>query len=353
MREKLLIICKSQLGTLTDVYKWCTYLRDTHDITILCFDIGNPKLKIPGIKVKYVDYSGLYLFRGIRFLIHSLWNILCFKGKIMVVYFEHCPILKSFFPFRRILLDIRTQSVSPYPEKRHKENNAIMAACRKFDLVSVISEGVQDNLRLTHQKVKILPLGADCISDTPKDYTAFHLLYVGTLYNRDIHKTIQGLALFRKKHPDAEITYDIVGDGYHNEIEQLRTLTMELGMDDCVTLHGRISNTRLKPYFDKSCIGVSFVPITPYYDHQPPTKTYEYGLSGLYTIATDTFCNRALINKQNGTLINDTPEHFADGLEHFSSIRHLLDETTIRNSFKKHAWENIIKYNLYPILNLL
>ena len=61
-REKLLIINKHQLGTLTDVYKWCYYLRDDYDITLLCFDTGIERVLIDGIRVKFcvvllVEYS--------------------------------------------------------------------------------------------------------------------------------------------------------------------------------------------------------------------------------------------------------------------------------------------------------
>lgn len=40
--------------------------------------------------------------------------------------------------------------------------------------------------------------------------------------------------------------------------------------------------------------------MTEYYDSQPPTKTFEYALSGLYVLATKTRENEKVITNDNG-----------------------------------------------------
>lgn len=352
MKQRLLIIDKHQLGTLTDVTKWCQYLCDDYNVTLLCFDAGFPKMDLDGIHVKYVNYQGSLMKRGIRYILHALWHILWFKGKVIVVYFEHCDVFKRVFPFRKMLLDVRTLSISPDAKKREKTDNAINAACKRYDMVTVISEGVRKKIGDVGHKVNILPLGADCISCAPKDYSSLKLIYVGTFNGRDLDKTIKGVALFCKKHPEVSLSYDIIGLGNHNELETYQSLSNSLNLNHLITFHGRIANHLLAPYLDKANIGISFVPITEYYNDQPPTKTFEYALSGLYTIATDTNANREIITTDNGILIEDTPQDFARALEVIYKNREMLNEERIRNSLNAYQWKNIVNKHLKTILNL-
>lgn len=349
-KKNLLLINKHQLGSLTDSYKWCYYLKDEYNITLLCFDTGLPKIEIKGVKVKYIKYNGSLKIRGIRYLLSALWYILFFKGKIMVVYFEHCDILKRIFPFKKILLDIRTLSISPNRNQRKKTDNAIISACKIFDKVSVISEGVKQKIGEVGRDVCILPLGADCFSNNKKNYSNLSLIYVGTFNGREIDKTIQGLSLFSKKYPEINISYDIIGSGDNNELESLKEITNKLNLNDTVTFHGRIANNLLAPYFDKANIGVSYIPITEYYNAQPPTKTFEYVLSGLYTIATATDANKEIISAENGILIKDTPEDFAKALEYIYTHKESFRENKIRESLENYNWQNIVNKYLKPIL---
>lgn len=349
-KQKLLIINKHQLGTLTDVYKWCYYLRDDYDVTLLCFDSGIPKVNIDGIQVIYIDYQGSMITRGCRFILHSLWHILRFNGKILVEYFEHCNILKYIFPYKRMILDIRTLSISPNTNQRKKVDRAIICACKRYDVVSVISEGIKNKIGDIGHKINILPLGADCISTARKDYSTLNLIYVGTFNGRKLDETIKGLSLFCNKFPRLSITYDIIGSGNKKELETYKQLVNSLHLNSIITFHGRIANYLLTPYFDKANIGVSFVPITEYYNNQPPTKTFEYALSGLYTIATATDANRELITSDNGILIEDTPEDFARALETIYEKKDVLNEANIRNSLRSFHWKNIVDNYLKRIL---
>lgn len=349
-RKNLLLINKHQLGSLTDSYKWCYYLKDEYNITLLCFDTGLPKIEIDGIKVKYVNYNGSLKVRGLRYILHALWNILFFKGKIMVVYFEHCDLLKRIFPFKNMLLDIRTLSISPDKIQRKKTDNAIVSACKLFDKVSVISEGVKQRIGDVGHEVFILPLGADRISWNQKNFSDLRLIYIGTFNGREIDKTIQGLSLFCKKHPGINISYEIIGSGDNNESESLQEMTRRLNLNDAVTFHGRIANNLLAPYLDEANIGVSYIPITEYYNFQPPTKTFEYALSGLYTIATATNANKEIISAENGILINDTPEDFAKALEYINTHKKSFNDNKIRKSLENYNWQNIVNKYLKPIL---
>lgn len=295
--KKLLIVNSATFGRLTDSYMWCKHLKNKYDITFISYDTLYPPAKMNGIKLRFVSYKGGELIRRLRFLIVSLWHCLTINGPILVVYFEDSIWLKRIIFWKNMTLDIRTFSVKGTVEKRTKINKSIFENVKKYNNVTVISEGLKDKLGDLSSNIKILPLGAEAISSENTDFDEIKLLYVGILTRRDIDKTIIGFKHFKEKYPNNKITYEIVGDGHNDELDELRELTTSLKLDEVVTLHGRLPYTELKPFFNRCNVGVSFVPKTDYYEFQPPTKTFEYIISGLYTIATSTHANSEIITQ--------------------------------------------------------
>jgi glycosyltransferase involved in cell wall biosynthesis len=86
--------------------------------------------------------------------------------------------------------------------------------------------------------------------------------------------------------------------------------------------------------------------LTPYYDVQPPAKTFEYLLSGMPVIATQTSENKKLINPGNGILIGESAEEFYLGLKKIYESRDSFDSKLIRDSNINHTWEKIVLDNL-------
>lgn len=351
MKEKLTIINKEQFGSLTDSLKWCQYLRDRYDITFLCFDSGRSRLYLDGIKVIYISSCGPKFFRAIRFFFICCINILKNRSKVLVVYFNNCHLFKLLFPKIKMQMDIRTLAVLGDKESRSEYNEGIKYSSKYFDIVSVISERIRDVLGLNGNNTYILPLGADIISDVPKDYSEIKLLYVGTLNGRRISDTIAGLYDFISNNKDVVVTYDIVGDGF--ELNNLKKLVKKLGLMNVVTFHGHIPYDELSPFYAKCNVGVSYVPMTDYYDNQPPTKVYEYALSGLFQIATSTSANRGLISNSNGVLIKDNSDDFSFALSKVYAMRNTIDEIVIRSSLSHSTWTRIVHEDLISILEKL
>lgn len=347
--KRLLIIQQHQFGYLTDSYKWCEYLKDKFKITVLCYYVGRPKEELPGVSVKYIGLAGGRLLRGLKTFLWASLLILRNNGPILIEFFEKCQFLKCLFPFKKMFLDIRTLSVDESQVVRDRHNKQIKDACGVFDQVFVISEGVKTKLG-NLPKMRILPLGADVISVAKKEYNNLKLLYVGTFTNRHVERTIKGIKIFVDRFPEKKITYDIVGDGNKNELAELKQLVEELKLSSIIHLHGRIPYSQISPFFDKCNIGVSFVPMTEYYDSQTPTKTFEYALSGLYVLATKTRENEKVITNDNGVLIDDTECDFAIGLEKISSKMHNLSEKEIRSSLYEHTWNRLIETSLYQYI---
>jgi glycosyltransferase involved in cell wall biosynthesis len=194
-------------------------------------------------------------------------------------------------------------------------------------------------------------LGADVISSNFKSFDELRLLYVGTLNGRRIEDSIKGLAIFINNNSSIPIKYVIIGDG--TELNSIKKLISDLQLSNIVKMYGRVPHFKLKPFFDIANVGVSYIPITEYYQHQPPTKTFEYILSGMPCIATRTYENTKLITEENGVLCDDTPESFALAMEVILKNKAQYRSDNIRDSLKEFNWENIVRNRLVPIFQNL
>lgn len=353
MKRRLLFINGGQFGYHTDAYMHCNYLKDKYDISFLCFDTGRKKIYMDGIKIIYVPYNGSRIMRGIRFLIYSVLRMIFFKGLVFVIYFPGAIYLKKVLPWKKMILDIRSLGISPDSSYNIKFDSELKNTALLYDHITIISEGIRNKLGLPLNKTTILPLGADPVSEKKKQFNSLNLFYVGTLSNRDIEKTIYGLDKFIRQNNDVKITYDIVGDGYNNETDKLLKLSKKLNLLNIVKIHGRIPNTEIKPFFDKCNIGVSFVPIQDRYEFQPVTKTFEYVMSGLYTIATCTYENKKVINDVNGILIKDSDDDFCRALEFIVKNRDRISALDISDTLVNYKWSEIVNNTLYPLLTKL
>lgn len=352
--KNLLIISRPQFGYLVDLYKWCKYIDSDYNIDVVTFG-SRPKVSLDrnNLRVHYVSDKGNRLVRGLRFIIISVWYILKNKGSIIIEYFIGCNVFKILVPYKKMVLDIRTLSVSDKREIREKDDRILKGYTEIFDYISIVSDSARIKLGLDYSKTFVVPLGADIISVTNKNYDNLNLLYVGTLTNRRIDKTIYGLKFFIERNPNVSIHYDIVGDGHGAELKELSNLIDMLGVGNFVTLHGYKRHHEIKYLYDSNNIGVSFVPITDYYNSQPPTKTYEYILSGLYTIATGTDCNKEIVTSDSGIIINDSDSDFCSALEYIHLNKTELDSNKVRETLIDYQWEKIVNRYLHAMLDTI
>ena len=348
--KKIMIIDRGELGTLTDTLKYCEYLHNEYNITYICFDEKQEKIIIPNTKTLYVPKKGNKLLRGILFLCVCIMCCLFYNGFIFIVYFPHCEWLKKILFWKKMHVDIRTLSVNKSEIIQEEENKRLENSINKFDSISFITEGIKKKVHVKDNiQTFILPLGADIISTTNKDFKNIKLLYIGTLSNRNILDTVVGLKMFNDKYPQIPIKYSLIGDG--TEYEIIKKYVKENNLEDIVSLYGRLPYNKLKPYLDTHNIGISYVPLIDCYEFQPPTKTFEYGLSGLYIIATETYENKQVINDKNGILIRDSSEDFVNALYKIYSHRNEYNSNVIRNTMEKFQWKNIINKYLIKIIS--
>lgn len=206
-------------------------------------------------------------------------------------------------------------------------------------------------LKLPPAKTHLLPLGAEIYYGGDHDYSALNLLYIGTLNLRHIYQTIEGFSRYLKQNIDKQhYTYTIIGYGNPMEEEKIKHYINKYGMTKNIFFEGRKNYTQLNKYLKKCNVGISWIPMTPFFDKQPATKTIEFILSGLICLATNTFENAQLINNTNGILCNDTPGDFCRALSEIDREKKDFNSSEIRNSLINYEWKNIIQNNLKSYL---
>jgi glycosyltransferase involved in cell wall biosynthesis len=350
---KLLIVYPNQFGYHTDSYKYCEHLQKSFDIVYVCFDQKFERMDLPYVKVIYIPYNTRKFNRLFHF--YSVLLSLTRREKIdiiLTIRFKYCFIIGLFARSKVKILDYRSGDLRSSAISRRFYNTLMRFDALFFLNISVISDGLRDILKLAKQKTLILPLGADIISDQQRSFDRLDLIYVGTLSLRNIEQTIEGIKVFLSKHHEFSkiLSYTIIGFGNEKEIEGINSCIKRTGLDHIIHFVGRKKYTDLPAYFDACNIGVTYVPITPFYEHQPVTKLFEYMLSGMPVIATGTYENRLIVNELNGVIISDTPEGFCEGLGKIYDNRNSFNSDTIRKSVQAFTWENIVNSNLKPFL---
>jgi glycosyltransferase involved in cell wall biosynthesis len=350
--KRLLIVNPVQFGYHLDTYYYCKWARTSFQIVYHGFDGGRPRLDLEGIAVRYVPRRGTRVQRYLRFLHSSLAECGGDYDVIFVYYFPGCSLLRLRHPRQRFVLDIRTASVVSNRLKRWAQDLLLRAERLGFHHVTIISASLARKLGLA--RVHLLPLGADPVATAPKDFSALHLLYVGTFNGRRIEDTVRAFHRFyAEAHHAVGMTYDIIGDGFRGERDRLRAWVKDHGLEAVVSLPGFIHHRELAHYYEKCNVGVSYIPINSIYDCQPPTKTFEYLLAGLPVIATRTAENAAVITEHNGLLIEDTPEAFYEALKEWVRHRRSYSSDQVRQGALRYSWEIIVRSNLVPYLDSL
>jgi glycosyltransferase involved in cell wall biosynthesis len=271
---------------------------------------------------------------------------------IFIVYFQAAFLLGLLFRSENTIMDIRTGAVWYDPKKRKIDDRILKFESLFFKHVTVISECLSKRLKINEKKVHILPLGSDSFVTSEKSYDTLKLLYVGGFNNRNIADTIYGLKIFMDDiNINIDIQYDIVGYGHDFEESKIVEAIDNTNLSEYITFHGKISYAKLKPFFEKSNVGVCYVPVTDYFNCQPSTKLFEYVNSGLVCIATNTDENRAYIDNKNGILCMDNSDSFAKALAKLHNNREKYNTEEIINTLEKFSWKKIISDNLSIYLN--
>ncbi|CAH0999523.1 hypothetical protein LEM8419_00823 [Neolewinella maritima] len=346
-KKNLLLVTRDQFGYHVDPYAYAIELTRHFDVTYFCWDYDRPRIQAAGVRVIYSSRSGSLLRRNLRFM-RELRTIVPDFAVTLLFYFAGAALVLPGMGSRlrdRIICDVRTGSVTDKALTRNAFNAFLKMEMRAFRHRSFISESL--GKAFGFKQFNVLPLGACVTPGAARSYEALHLLYVGTFATRDIHESVAGLGIFLRAHGSGiSCRYTIIGSGSVAEEEMIRTEIRHYGLEDVVELTGFIQRDSVAPYLQRANVGVSYVPITDYYNFQPVTKTYEYFLAGLPVLATATHENTLVIEPHNGVLIDSTPEAFAAGLETLYRRRSAYSAGEIRARAAQYSYAHIVDTQL-------
>ncbi len=349
MQQQFLLVTRDQFGYHVDPCAYARELTRHAAVTYFCWDYGRPRVEVPGVRVIYSSREGNVVERNLRFL-RELMKLVGKFDRSLLFYFPGVSLVHLRAGQDRLVCDVRTGNVGASDLRRYVFDKLLRLELLTFRHRSFISEGL--GRRFGFRYFNVLPLGATLTRTHTRDYASFHLLYVGTFSSRRLEEALRGFGQFRAEVGDEfPCRFTLVGSGTAEEEQRLRDTALELNLpDDALTFAGYVRRDHLAPYFRDANVGVSYVPITPYFDHQPVTKTYEYLLAGLPVIGTATSGQHSVITPENGVLIQDDPAAFAAGLHRLYHHRHGFSGTAIQQEALRYTYRNIVDHRLVPYL---
>lgn len=353
MKKQLLLFASHQFGYLTDTLKYCEHMDGRYDVTYMGWDYGKMKIIMKGIDVKYVSRAGHLLLRNYR-LLKALHREVR-SGRYDVVFAHYTrgiSLVKLLNPRQRFIFDIRTGSTDRHAVRRGAYDLFMQLESIVFREITVISEGLAEQLGI--RRYDLLPLGADALEAPQKRFSGgcMHLLYVGTLQGRNILECVKGLHQYLQHETAERTVLTIIGDSPGSELEEITAyISAHPELKDSVVCTGRLPRKELDKYFREAHAGLSFIPATPWYTRQPPTKTCEYLLSGLPVIATRTEAHMHLLEgEEMCVLINDTADDVAKAIAVIRAKLPYADAAALQQKYIRYTWRNVVNAHFIPLI---
>ena len=351
MKKKVLIIHPGQYGYHTSTYFYCYYLREKYDVTYIGFNEGRPRKEVPGVHFINLNANAkslanrISLFRSVKALIKN--DNFSF---ILLNYFPLCSFLRLIIPFS-LTVEIRSSYVFQKILLRKIYNTFMTIEIRLFKNVTTISSGIAKYLHMP-QKTVIIPLGGVSQPERQTSNNSIKMLYVGTFMNRNIENTIYAFARFSETfNKKIDISYSIIGFGPEEDRLKIHHAIESTKMNNHVSFLGEIRYPELVQFLNRSNVGISYIPLTEYYDMQPPTKTFEYLLHGMIVIGTHTSEHKKVINHSNGILTGDSIDELFTGMVKLYQSLSDYSSTEIQKSSQKYTWKNIINNTFIPFMD--
>ena len=344
-------MASDQFGYSTTLLKYCQYSTSIFDITYIGWDYNLPKIELPAVKVKYVSREANLLKRNVSLLKAFHEEISLGYDLIFSTYVRGISLIKLLNPRSNFLMYIDTFGVMSNASKRFIYDAILKFEVSFFSNVAVISEGLA--ARLGRKNYKMLPLGGECFNTEIKSFEELELLYVGTLDNRNMIDCVKGFHKYLQKQQieGKRTIFRIIGDGPNNELEEIQDYVKTNNLSENIKVLGYLPQNKLSPYFKSANVGVCYVPMFSYYDHQTPTKLFEYLISGLPVIATRTSENEKIIEPWAGVITEDNPDSFCEGLNRLEDQKSAFDSSRIRNAYNKHTWKSVVESHFIPLIN--
>jgi glycosyltransferase involved in cell wall biosynthesis len=352
------------------IYEYCTNLaKQGHHVEVIALGKENdqPYETIKGVQVNRLlssanitqsrfqtQYS--FIFNLKRFLSqHAPFDVIhahAFRGVgLLPILYKHAS--------HKWIIDVRTVSLAlGFRGKTSHIITRLESKC--FQERIAIAEKVGETIFGPSLKWQTIPLGVNVNTFHPtdsKDTRAqlgykdheYLFVYCGTL--RPVRRLENIISSFHFAASANEgIKLLILGDGPSLPI--LKKQVKTLGIENCVKFLGHVPYEDVPKFLQIADAALSYIPITPYFDFQPPTKTLEYMACGLPTIATATYANQQLISHgKNGLLVADNSIAFANAIcQLLENKKHALKMGNLaREDAHQYSWDRIVKIKLIPL----
>lgn len=326
------------------------YLNNLDNVSCISSDTHILKVINPGKKIRRMLNGVIdefaFVFNILKHLKRECSDV------IIVHYHRFAFVYPLFLDSDKLVLRLYTASVSKAKTVRVFWNIWQRIICRFYRFFFVATENDITAFKLPRKsKVFIIHAPLEPISTQDKDFNKCKMLYIGTLHNRRLEDTIVGLKEYIDRNPSHKIeSYDIIGKGKQEDNQRVIDAISDSKLSHIVRYHGFLPDDKVPSFFDKCNLGVAYVPITEYYDRVLVTKLYEYFLSGIPSLATNTHENRKIVNSDNGVLIEDSASGFAKGLEILMDCFDKFNSQQIRNTVEQYSTEYNVKHVLVPAI---
>jgi glycosyltransferase involved in cell wall biosynthesis len=292
---------------------------------------------------------------------------------VHVFHFRWCFLLPLFSLFSaKFVLDVRSVHVVNKKGKHSVltplKNSLTWLESLFYTHCIALTEEIKKMLSPSKASIPVIPLGASVSRFrpllNPMDKAAersriglpansIALIYSGTVNPiRKINILIEAFKELSLKVEGVHLM--IVGDDKDtpDTLVSLKKLAKDLSISDKILFTGFVTYDKLVHYYHLADIGLCYVPQVKYYEHQPPTKLFEYLAAELVTIATDTKAVRAVLNHGiNGFITNDNAEDFSACMfevitKYWRDRFFIIEKSKIVT--EKYSWNNIITTYLCP-----
>lgn len=230
-----------------------------------------------------------------------------------------------------------------------------LLAFRHSDLVITVSKELRARLleefKVSPNKLQVIPLGVDLNLFKPHHLSPrcppgpLNLAYVSSISLQRGYQTCIHAARMLKQ-DGIPFSMEFVGSGPQRELEWLKRMTTQEGVEQEISWRGFMRHEDLPGYLSRFHVGLSPLPDLEAYRVSSPTKVFEYMAMGLAVVASDIKAHREfLVDGESALLFRpEDPSDLARVLRRLyerPDLRKRLG-TAARNESRRHGWEAIL-----------
>ena len=288
-----------------------------------------------------------------------------FKRRMRVCYHYNWPFYDDAYAALLTARDIPTLLKKVRQVMQQKVLTVIF---RKADHIFTISAAMRRKLisegRVEEDKTTILPLGANCFDDLSSKRSdwrkrirrelhlehRFVAIYTGSLNKIREPEILIEIAYYAIRKIGKSFHLLIIGADTEEEKRYLFDLAKKRGVSAHLTILARMKRDRILEFICAADVGLSPLPLTPFFEVSSPTKVYEYMSVGCPFVSSKIPEVVGIIEKAQAGLLSD---HAA--ISYAESLKKLFDNRPLWESCQKEGFRFTSQIHNYVIVakNLL